>query len=92
MLRAVGTTRWQVRSMITLESIVTSLMGIAAIGITLGIVLAALLIARVDFLILAWPIGSLIAFAVAAVIVGVIAAVLPARRAALNVLQALQYE
>ena len=62
--------------MITLESIVTSLMG-AAIGITLGIVLAALLIARVDFLILAWPIGSLISFAVAAVIVGVIAAVLP---------------
>jgi putative ABC transport system permease protein len=92
MLRAVGTTRWQVRSMITLESIVTSLMG-AAIGITLGIVLAALLIARVDFLILAWPIGSLVVFAVAAVIVGVIAAVLPARRAAkLNVLQALQYE
>ncbi len=92
MLRAVGTTRWQVRSMITLESIVTSLMG-AAIGITLGIVLAALLIARVDFLILAWPIGSLIVFAVAAVIVGVVAAVLPARRAArLNVLQALQYE
>ena len=45
MLRAVGTTRWQVRSMITLESIVTSLMG-AAIGITLGIVLAALLIPR----------------------------------------------
>ena len=62
MLRAVGTTRWQIRSMITLESIVTSLMG-AAIGITLGIVLAALLIARVDFLILAWPIGSLIVFA-----------------------------
>ena len=78
--------------MITLESIVTSLMG-AAIGITLGIVLAALLIARVDFLILAWPIGSLIVFAIAAVIVGVIAAVpRPARGEALNVLQALQYE
>ena len=92
MLRAVGTTRWQVRTMITLESIVTALMG-AAIGITLGIVLAALLIVRVDFLILAWPIGSLLLFAVAAVIVGVIAAVLPARRAAkLNVLEALQYE
>ena len=92
MLRAVGTTRWQIRSMITLESIVTALMG-AAIGITLGIVLSALLIARVDFLILAWPIGSLLAFAIAAVIVGVVAAVLPARRAArLNVLEALQYE
>jgi putative ABC transport system permease protein len=92
MLRAVGTTRWQVRTMVTLESIVTSLMG-AAIGITLGIVLAALLIARVDFLVLAWPIGSLIAFAIAAVIVGVLAAIFPARRAArLNVIQALQYE
>jgi putative ABC transport system permease protein len=92
MLRAVGTTRWQVRTMVTFESIVTALMG-AAIGITLGVVLAALLIARVDFLVLAWPIGSLLVFAIAAVIVGVIAAVLPARRAAkLNVLQALQYE
>jgi putative ABC transport system permease protein len=92
MLRAVGTTRWQVRAMVTLESIVTALMG-AAIGIVLGIVLAALLIARVDWLVLAWPIGSLVVFAIAAVIVGVVAAILPARRAArLNVLQALQYE
>ena len=92
MLRAVGTTRWQVRAMITFESIVTALMG-AAIGIVLGIILAALLIYRVDFLVLSWPIGSLLVFAFAAVIVGVIAAVLPARRAAkLNVLEALQYE
>jgi putative ABC transport system permease protein len=92
MLRAVGTTRWQIRSMITLESVVTSLMG-AAIGIGLGIVLAALLIFRVDFLVLAWPIKSLVIFALAAVLVGVIAAILPARRAArLNVLEALQYE
>ena len=92
MLRAVGTTRWQIRSMITLESLVTSLMG-ATIGIVLGIVLAVLLIVRVDFLVLSWPIGSLILFAVAAIIVGLIAAILPARRAAhLNVLQALQYE
>src|SRR5207302_5751426 len=58
MLRAVGTTRWQIRWMIALESIVTSRMG-AAIGIGLGIVLAVLLIIRVDFLLLAWPIGSL---------------------------------
>ena len=92
MLRAVGTTRWQVRLMITFESIVTALMG-AAIGIALGVILAALLISRVDFLVLSWPIGSLVIFALAAVVVGVIAALLPARRAArLNVLQALQYE
>jgi len=92
MLRAVGTTRWQVRAMVTLESVVTTLMG-AAVGIVLGIVLAALLIYRVDFLTLAWPIGSLVMFAIVAVIVGIIAAVLPARRAAhLNVLEALHYE
>ncbi|PWU25425.1 MAG: hypothetical protein C5B48_01325, partial [Candidatus Rokuibacteriota bacterium] len=92
MLRAVGTTRWQVRLMITLESVVTSLMG-AAIGIALGVVLATLLIVRVDFLVLAWPVGSLVLFALVAVVVGLIAAILPARRAAkLNVLQALQYE
>jgi putative ABC transport system permease protein len=92
MLRAVGTTRTQIRLMITLESVVTALMG-AAIGITLGIVLAVLLIYRVDFLILSWPIGSLLLFALVAVVVGVIAAILPARRAArLNVLEALQYE
>ncbi len=92
MLRAVGTTRWQVRTMVTFESIVTALMG-ATIGIALGVVLAALLIYRVDFLVLSWPIGSLLLFAAAAVVVGVIAALLPARRAArLNVLEALQYE
>jgi len=92
MLRAVGTTRWQIRSMITLESVVTSLMG-AAIGITLGIVLAVLLIVRVDFLILAWPIGTLLLFACVAIVIGLIAAILPARRASrLNVLEALQYE
>src|SRR5262249_4025194 len=66
MLRAVGTTRWQIRSMISLESVVTTLMG-AAIGIVLGIVLAVLLIIRVDFLVLSWPIGSLIIFGLVAV-------------------------
>ena len=92
MLRAVGATRWQIRSMISLESIVTSLMG-AAIGIGLGIVLSVLLIARVDFLVLSWPIGSLVVFAAAAIVVGLVAAIFPARRAArLNVLEALQYE
>ena len=92
MLRAVGMTRWQVRWMISFESIVTALIG-AVIGIILGIVLSVLLIVRVDFLVLSWPVGSLIAFAIAAVLAGMVAAIFPARRAArLNVLQALQYE
>jgi len=65
----------------------------AAIGIGLGIILAALLIARVDFIVLSIPIGQLIVFAIAAIVVGILAAIFPARRASrLNVLQALQYE
>ncbi len=92
MLRAVGMTRWQVRSMIALESVVTALIG-AVIGIVLGIVLAILLIVRVDFLVLSWPVVSLIVFALVAIVAGIVAAIFPAQRAArLNVLQALQYE
>ncbi|MFL5951607.1 MAG: FtsX-like permease family protein, partial [Gaiellaceae bacterium] len=92
MLRAIGMTRRQVRRMIRHESIITALIG-AAIGIALGVVLAALLIARVDFIVLSIPFGQLIVFAIAAVFVGIIAAIFPARRASrLNVLQALQYE
>jgi putative ABC transport system permease protein len=92
MLRAIGMTRRQVRRMIRHESVITALIG-AAIGIALGIVLAVLLIARVDFIVLSVPIGQLIIFAIAAIFVGIIAAIFPARRASrLNVLEALQYE
>jgi putative ABC transport system permease protein len=92
MLRAIGMTRRQVRRMIRHESVITALIG-AAIGIALGIVLASLLIARVDFIVLSVPVGQLILFAVAAIFVGIIAAIFPARRASrLNVLEALQYE
>jgi putative ABC transport system permease protein len=92
MLRAIGMTRRQVRRMIRHESVITALIG-AAIGIALGIVLAVLLIARVDFIVLSVPIGQLVVFAIAAIFVGIIAAIFPARRASrLNVLQALQYE
>ena len=92
MLRAVGMTRGQVRRMIRYESVITALIG-AAIGIALGIVLAVLLIARVDFIVLSWPITSLIIFVVVAIVAGLLAAIFPARRASrLNVLEALQYE
>ena len=92
MLRAIGMTRWQVRSMIALESVVTALIG-AVMGIALGIVLSVLLIVRVDFLVLSWPVVSLIVFAIVAMFAGIVAAIFPAQRAArLNVLEALQYE
>jgi putative ABC transport system permease protein len=92
MLRAVGMTRRQVRRMIRHESIITSLIG-AAIGIVLGLVLAALLIARVDFIEFSFPTSQVIVFAIAAILVGILAAIFPARRAArLNPLEALHYE
>jgi putative ABC transport system permease protein len=92
MLRAVGMTRRQVRRMIRYESVITALIG-AVLGIALGIVLAGLLVWRVDFIDFSVPTVLIILFAVAAVVVGILAAIFPARRAArLNVLRALQYE
>jgi putative ABC transport system permease protein len=92
MLRAIGMTRRQVRRMIRHESIITALIG-AAIGIVLGIVLAALLIARVEFIDFTFPTTQVIVFVIAAIFVGVLAAVFPARRAAkLDPLQAISYE
>jgi putative ABC transport system permease protein len=94
MLRAIGMTRRQVRRMVRHESVITALIG-AALGIPLGIFLAVLAteaLSQFD-LQLHVPIGSLLVFAVIAILAGIAAAVLPARRAArLNVLNALQYE
>src|SRR5204862_4606981 len=69
MLRAIGMTRRQVRRMVRHESVITALIG-AAIGIALGIVLAGLLVARIDFIVLSIPVGQLIVFAIAAILVG----------------------
>jgi putative ABC transport system permease protein len=92
MLRAIGMTRRQVRRMIRYESVTTALIG-AALGIVLGVVLAGLLVWRIDFIDFSLPTMQILLFAVAAIVVGVLAAIFPARRAArLNVLEALQYE
>jgi ABC-type lipoprotein release transport system permease subunit len=92
MLRAVGMTRRQVRRMIRHESVITALIG-GVLGIVVGVALAALLIARIDFIDFALPVLQLLIFAVAAIVVGILAAIFPARRAAkLDPLEALQYE
>ena len=94
MLRAVGMTRRQTRSMIRHESVVTSLIG-GALGIAVGVFLALLVTHALssDGIVFAVPWGSLVIFVLATILVGVLAAILPARRAArLNVLEALQYE
>ena len=94
MLRAVGMTRRQVRRMVRHESVITALIG-TALGLPLGIFIALLVtqaLGQYD-LQFAIPGGSLLVFVVVAVIAGLLAAILPARRAArLRVLEALQYE
>jgi putative ABC transport system permease protein len=94
MLRAIGTTRTQVRWLIRAESVITSVIG-AVLGLLLGIVLAVLATAGlqsegVEFTL---PIGQLLLWVVFAVFFGIVAAAWPARRAArLDVLQAVAYE
>ena len=94
MLRTIGMTRRQARRMIRHESIITALIG-AALGLGLGLFLAALVTQAVsmDGLPLAVPVPTLAAFTLLAVLAGIGAAIMPARRASrLNVLDALQYE
>jgi putative ABC transport system permease protein len=92
MLRAVGMTRRQVRRMVRWEGVITALLG-GVIGIVLGIVLGALLVARIDLITFSLPVSSLVVFALATMLVGVVAAIFPARRAArLQPLEALAYE
>ena len=94
MLRAVGMTRRQARRMIRHESIITALIG-AAMGIPLGIFLAALVTQALSKygVGLSLPVPSWSPSPTVAIIAGVLAAIIPARRASrINVLNALQYE
>ena len=94
MLRTIGMTRRQARRMIRHESIITALIG-AALGIGLGLFLTLLVTQAVsaDSLPFALPIQTLAAFTLLAIIAGIGAAIMPARRASrLNVLDALHYE
>jgi putative ABC transport system permease protein len=94
MMRAIGTPRRLVRRIVRYESVITALIG-AALGLTVGCVLGVVTTVALEdegFL-LSIPVGSLIVFAILAVIAGVVAAIPPARRASrLDVLEALAYE
>jgi putative ABC transport system permease protein len=94
MLRAVGMSRRQVRTMVRYEAVITALIG-AILGTVLGVLMAALVsrpLADEGFT-LSYPIVTLIILLVLAALAGVIAAIGPARRASrLDVLRALAYE
>jgi putative ABC transport system permease protein len=94
MLRAIGMSRRQVRTMIRYEAVITALIG-AILGLILGVIFAALIAQPLkdEGFTLSYPILQLIAMLVLAAILGVVAAVPPARRASrLDVLDSLQYE
>ncbi len=94
MLRAIGMSRRQVRTMIRYEAVITALIG-AILGMVLGIVFAALIAQPLkdEGFTLSYPVGTLAALLVLAALAGVLAAILPASRASrLDVLDSLQYE
>ena len=94
MLRAIGMSRRQVRTMIRYEAVITALIG-AILGMVLGLVFAALIAQPLkdEGFTLSYPVGSLVLLLVFAALPGVLAAIGPARRASrLDVLEALQYE
>ncbi len=94
MLRAIGTSRRQVKRIVRLEAVITSLIG-ALLGLVLG-VLFALAISRPleeEGFRLTFPFTTLALLVVAAACAGMLASLWPARRAArLDVLRALAYE
>ena len=94
LMRAVGMSRRQVRSIVRYESVITALIG-AVLGSLLGVIFAVIMsrpLADEGFK-LSIPVGTLIVLLVLAVLAGVLAAIGPARRASrLDVLEALAYE
>ncbi len=95
LLRAIGLSRGQMRLMITLESVVIAVLG-ALLGVVLGLGfgIAMMYAVRDEGLeVISVPWGQVAAFLAAAVVVGVLAAVFPARRAGrLDVLSAIATE
>ena len=95
LLRAIGLSRAQLRLMITLESVVIAVLG-AVLGVVLGLGFGVALMYAVrdeGLEVISVPAGQLAVFLVLSVVIGVLAAVFPARRAArLDVLRAIATE
>jgi putative ABC transport system permease protein len=95
-LRALGSTRWQVRRQIGDESLVIGLIG-ALLGIAVGAVLGWALLEGLSSGIPGVqyrpPVTTMLWVAAAGLVLGLVASIVPARRAArLDVIRALSYE
>jgi putative ABC transport system permease protein len=95
MMRAIGTQRRQLRQMIRYESLITALIG-GVLGLVIGVVGAVLTVTFAlsgSGFVQSIPVGTLAVLLLVAALAGVIAAQLPARRAAkLDLLEALASE
>ncbi len=95
MMRAIGTSRRQVRQMIRYESVITALIG-GIFGLVIGIVGSVLVTTFAlseSGYVQSFPVGTLAILLVVAALAGLLAAQLPARRAAkLDLLEALTSE
>jgi putative ABC transport system permease protein len=92
--RAIGMSRRQVRDTVRYESVITSIIG-AIMGIVVGVVFAWVVTTRFagQGITFSVPGFQLLVFLVVGAVVGVIAAILPARRAAkIDILEAIHYE
>ncbi|MDP9384596.1 MAG: ABC transporter permease [Actinomycetota bacterium] len=94
LLRAVGTSRRQVRRIVRGEAVITAVMG-AVLGVAIGVLFGVLVSRPLESegFVLALPLGTLAVLVVLGAVAGVLAAIAPARRASrVDVLQALQYD
>jgi putative ABC transport system permease protein len=91
LLRAIGMARRQVRAMVRWESVIIALFG-TCMGLVIGLFFSWAMV-RADEIALTVPTGQLAAGALVAAVAGVVAAILPARRASkLDVLAAIATE
>jgi len=95
LLRAVGMSRRQLRSMVRWEAVIIGVIG-ALLGLAVGVFFGWALVSAMrdqgvtEF---ALPVGRLVAYVVLAAVAGVLASLLPARRASkLNILEAIAFE
>ena len=95
-LRALGASRWQIRRQVSSESVVIGLIGALlgiCVGAGLGYALLQGLAAGIPGVQYRPPFATMALVAVSGVLLGLLAAILPARRAArLDVIEAISYE